>query len=132
MNSINAAQREREAAIQQADAEKIRLVKEAEGQAEAKRLAGKGVADQRKEIANGIAEQCEMLRKAGVKDNPEALLLETQRLDANVDMAKNSNGTIIFVPQESSEFSSLRNSMISSQLIGQDHNITTSTERPHQ
>ena len=57
MNSINAAQREREAAVAQAEAEKIRVVKEAEGAAEAKKLQGRGVADQRKEIVEGIAQQ---------------------------------------------------------------------------
>ena len=60
MNSINAAQREREAAIAQAEAEKIRVVKEAEGAAEARKLQGRGVADQRKEIVEGIAAQYEM------------------------------------------------------------------------
>ena len=45
MNEINAAQRMREAAIQQAEADKIRVVKAAEGEAESKALQGQGIAN---------------------------------------------------------------------------------------
>lgn len=98
MNSINAAQREREAAIAQAEAEKIRVVKEAEGAAEARKLQGRGVAEQRKEIVEGIAAQYEMLRNAGVQENPEALMLVSQYLDAMVDVASRSHTKVMYMP----------------------------------
>lgn len=98
MNSINAAQREREAAIAQAEAEKIRVVKEAEGAAEARKLQGRGVADQRKEIVEGIAAQYELLRAAGVKESPEALMLVSQYLDAMVDVSHNGNTSVLYMP----------------------------------
>ena len=53
MNSINAAQREKAAAVELAEAEKVKVIKEAEGLAEARRLQGKGLADQRMEISKG-------------------------------------------------------------------------------
>ena len=98
MNSINAAQREREAAIAQAEAEKIRVVKEAEGAAEARKLQGRGVAEQRKEIVEGIAAQYEMLRAAGVQENPEALMLVSQYLDAMVDVSHNGQASVLYMP----------------------------------
>ncbi|WP_448855573.1 SPFH domain-containing protein [Corynebacterium camporealensis] len=98
MNSINAAQREREAAVAQAEAEKIRVVKEAEGAAEARKLQGRGVAEQRKEIVEGIAAQYEMLRKAGVEESPEALMLVSQYLDAMVDVSSNGNASVLYMP----------------------------------
>src|SRR3989338_2927161 len=47
MNRINAAKRDREAALEEAEGNKIRIVKEAEAEAEAKRLSGEGIARQR-------------------------------------------------------------------------------------
>ena len=98
MNSINAAQREREAAVAQAEAEKIRVVKDAEGAAEATKLQGRGVADQRKEIVEGIAQQYEMLRDAGVEESPEALMLVSQYLDAMVDVSHNGQASVLYMP----------------------------------
>ena len=49
MNKINAATK-KEAAVQEAEAEKIRIVKRAEAEADSKRLSGEGIAKQRLEI----------------------------------------------------------------------------------
>lgn len=54
MNEINAAKRLQDAAHFQADAQKIRVVKEAEADAESKFLAGTGIARQRKAIVDGL------------------------------------------------------------------------------
>ena len=54
MNQINAAKRMREAAHFKADADKIRQVKAAEADAEARYLSGKGVARQRMAIVEGL------------------------------------------------------------------------------
>jgi hypothetical protein len=56
MNEINAAQRLRVAAQDKAEAEKIMVVKAAEADAEAKFLAGTGIARQRQAIINGLRE----------------------------------------------------------------------------
>eukprot|EP00961_Rhodomonas_salina_P050624 679902-Rhodomonas_salina.1 len=47
MNEINASRRQREAAVERAEAEKILAVKAAEAEAEAKELSGKGTARMR-------------------------------------------------------------------------------------
>src|SRR5690606_7611741 len=59
MNEINAAQRLRVAAVEQAEADKIRVVKAAEGEAESKALQGQGIANQRKAIIEGLKESVE-------------------------------------------------------------------------
>ena len=53
MNDINAAQREREATVSRAETNKMLLVKQAEAEAESKRLQGEGIANQRKAIISG-------------------------------------------------------------------------------
>ena len=78
------------------------MVKEAEGAAEARKLQGRGVADQRKEIVEGIAAQYEMLRNAGVQESPEALMLVSQYLDAMVDVAQNGKASVLYMPSNPS------------------------------
>ena len=56
MNEINAAQRLRVAAKEKAEADKIRVVKAAEGDAESKYLQGTGIMRQRQAIINGLRE----------------------------------------------------------------------------
>ena len=98
MNSINAAQRERDAAQALAEADKIKRVTQAEAEAESKRLQGEGVAAQRKAIAMGIAEQYEMLRAAGIESTAEQLLLMTQYFDTMQDVARNGRSNVLYLP----------------------------------
>lgn len=60
MNEINAATRLRSAALQKAEAEKVQVVKAAEADAEAKFLAGQGIARQRQAIINGLRESVQV------------------------------------------------------------------------
>src|SRR5690606_7272438 len=98
MNSINAAQRDRVAAQSLAEADKIKRVTQAEAEAESKRLQGEGVAAQRKAIALGIAEQYEMLRKVGIENTAEQLLLMTQYFDTMQDVARNGRSSVPYLP----------------------------------
>ena len=98
MNSINAAQRDRVAAQSLAEADKIKRVTQAEAEAESKRLQGEGVAAQRKAIAMGIAEQYEMLKRVGIENSAEQLLLMTQYFDTMQDVARNSRSNVLFLP----------------------------------
>lgn len=98
MNSINAAQRDRVAAQSLAEADKIKRVTQAEAEAESKRLQGEGVAAQRKAIAMGIAEQYEMLRKVGIENSAEQLLLMTQYFDTMQDIARNGRSNVLYLP----------------------------------
>ncbi|KAL7555082.1 hypothetical protein ACHAWF_018754 [Thalassiosira exigua] len=79
MNEINAAKRLKEAASHQAEADKVRQVKNAEAEAEARYLSGLGVARQRKAIVQGlqasVSEFSEEVRDANPKDVMDILLL---------------------------------------------------------
>ena len=55
MNRINASEREKIAAQFEGDAARILIVEKAKAEAESKRLQGQGIADQRREIARGLA-----------------------------------------------------------------------------
>ena len=56
MNEINAAQRMRIAATEKGEAERILRVKSAEAEAQSKALQGRGIADQRRAIVEGLRE----------------------------------------------------------------------------
>lgn len=83
MNEINAQTRLREAATAKADANKIILVKNAEAEAESKKLQGKGIADQRKAIIDGLKDSVQDMAKATGIDATEvmSLVLMTQYFD---------------------------------------------------
>lgn len=114
MNAINAAQREREAAISLAEAEKIKIVKQAEADAEYKRLQGEGVAAQRKAIVDGLAEQYELLRKAGIGQEAQEMLLLTQYFDTLQEVAKSSNTKTLMLPSNPGGLEAVMNEMRSS------------------
>ncbi|MDD7385253.1 MAG: SPFH domain-containing protein [Actinomycetaceae bacterium] len=122
MNSINAAQREREAAISLAEAEKIKVVKQAEAEAEYKRLQGKGIADQRQAIVDGLVAQYESLRDAGIGDEAQELLLLTQYFDTLQEVAKSSNTQTLLLPSNpggvSQAMEEVRNSLFSAIKAG--------------
>ena len=73
------------------EAQKIAVVKEAEAEAEAKRLSGVGLAEQRKAIVAGLQSSVEMFRQ-GVpglsNDDVMSLLLLNQYFDTLKDVAR--------------------------------------------
>src|SRR6202451_4532636 len=73
MNDINAAQREREATVSRAETNKLLLVKQAEAEAESKRLQGEGIANQRKAIIAGLKDSVEDFAKAVEGSTPHAV-----------------------------------------------------------
>ena len=101
MNEINAAQRLREAAIQQAEADKIRVVKAAEGEAESKALQGKGIADQRKAIIDGLKKSVEDFSSSVDGTNARDvmnLVLMTQYFDTLKDIGLSGKSNTILIP----------------------------------
>jgi regulator of protease activity HflC (stomatin/prohibitin superfamily) len=83
MNEINASKRLKEAAAHKAEADKIKLTKQAEAEAESRYLSGLGVARQRKAIVQGLQESvAEFSEAIGThpKDIMDILLL-TQYFD---------------------------------------------------
>lgn len=101
MNEINAAQRMRVAAVEQAEADKIRVVKAAEGEAESKALQGKGIADQRKAIIEGLKESVESFSENVQGTNAQDvmnLVLMTQYFDTIKDIGLSSRNNTILIP----------------------------------
>ena len=79
MNEINASRRLKEAASHKAEADKVKQVKAAEAEAEARYLSGLGVARQRKAIVQGLQESVgafsDEVEGAKPKDVMDILLL---------------------------------------------------------
>uniref|UniRef100_A0A7S2HMG7 Band 7 domain-containing protein n=1 Tax=Helicotheca tamesis TaxID=374047 RepID=A0A7S2HMG7_9STRA len=79
MNEINASRRLKEAASHKAEADKVKQVKSAEAEAEARYLSGLGVARQRKAIVQGlqssVSEFSEDVKGASPKDVMDIVLL---------------------------------------------------------
>jgi len=102
MNRINAATRDKKAAEEEGEAAKIRKVKNAEAEAESKRLQGKGTADQRDAIIKGFQESIGAFSKnTGISQTDVMRFVEiTQYFDTMRDIAKDNNN-VIFMPHSS-------------------------------
>lgn len=132
MNEINAAQRLREAAVQQAEADKIRVVKAAEGEAESKALQGQGIANQRKAIIEGLQESVENFSAkvdgASAQDVMN-LVMMTQYFDTIKDIGVNGGSNTIMLPSSPAGMGDLseqmRNAMIAANEVNKKpKNIT--------
>lgn len=87
MNTVVAAARELESQKIKSDADKYTAVKEAEANSERMILLGKGQAEQRNALSQGLTETLERFRQSGVSTT-QALwfALEAQRLDMMVQL----------------------------------------------
>jgi len=128
MNEINAAQRLREAAIQQAEADKIRVVKAAEGEAESKALQGQGIANQRKAIIEGLQQSVANFKDGvGGVNSQDAmnLVMMTQYLDTLTSLGNNGNNSTILLPHSPGGMadlqSEIRNAMITADQVNKGH-----------
>ena len=101
MNEINAAQREQVAANARGEAEKILKVKQAEAEAASKALQGKGIADQRKAIIDGLRESVELFQR-GVEGSSAqdvmAMVLMTQYFDTLREIGASSRSNTMMMP----------------------------------
>lgn len=119
MNDINAAQREREATVSRAETNKMLLVKQAEAEAESKRLQGEGIANQRKAIITGLKDSVEDFAKTVPGSTPQdvmQLVLMTQYFDTLKEIAANDHTNTILVPHTPNTltdiYSQIRNAII--------------------
>jgi len=119
MNDINAAQREREATVSRAETNKLLLVKQAEAEAESKRLQGEGIANQRKAIISGLKDSVEDFAKTVPGSTPQdvmQLVLMTQYFDTLKDIAANDRSNTVLIPHTPNTltdlFSQIRNAVI--------------------
>jgi len=119
MNDINAAQREREATVSRAETNKMLLVKQAEAEAESKRLQGEGIANQRKAIIAGLKDSVEDFAKTVPGSTPKdvmQLVLMTQYFDTLKEIAANDHTNAILIPHTPNTltdlFGQIRNAIV--------------------
>lgn len=115
MNEINAAQRKQDASQMLANAEKIKIVTSAEAEAEKDRLRGVGIAEQRKAIVDGLAQQIIEIKNTGAsltEDQIMSILLTNQYLDTLNQFANGGNSTI-FLPASADGIEDLRTQILS-------------------
>jgi len=120
MNDIVASEREKQAAFQKAEAQKIVMVKAAEAEAEAKKLQGRGIADQRIEIIKGFAKSIVEMKDTNIsEDEILRFVLLTQYFDTLKDVAQAPSNTIMMpsTPQGFTNISEeIRNAVITGDL----------------
>ena len=100
MNEINTAQRLRVAANEKAEADKIIRVKQAEAEAEANILHGKGLAGQRAAIIDGLAQSVEAIQKQNPAVSSESIMsiiLTIQYFDTLREIGGDSKTNTLFV-----------------------------------
>lgn len=103
MNRINAAERQKIAAEYEGEAERIRIVAKATAEAESKRLQGRGIADQRREIARGLEESVNVLNAVGINSQEaSALIVITQHYDTLQAVGEQSKSNLILMPNNPS------------------------------
>lgn len=122
MNRINAARRDREAASEEGEAHKIKIIKEAEAEAESKRLAGEGIAKQRLEIVRGFKESVEDFQRS-LKDvtHEEVMqfVLMTQYFDTLNNVGSNSKNTSILIPHSPGAMKDFQQQIITGTFLGE-------------
>merc|ERR1719499_718929 len=100
MNAINASQRQRQAAVEQGEAQKVLLVKKAEAESESKFLSGQGLSRMRLEIARGFKQSMDAMADGGLSAKESMnMLITTQYVDMLKDFAMNPNKSAIMIPK---------------------------------
>jgi regulator of protease activity HflC (stomatin/prohibitin superfamily) len=121
MNRINAAKRDKEATMENAEANKITVVKAAEADAESKRLSGEGIAQQRLEIVRGFKESVEDFQKSLKNITHEEVMqfvLLTQYFDTLNNIGQNGKNTSILIPHSPSAMQDFQQQIVNGTLIG--------------
>jgi len=101
MNEINTAQRLRIAATEKGETEKIMKVKQAEAEADAAILQGKGIAGQRQAIIEGLSDSVEEFVKQIPGTDPARVMdmvMMIQYIDTLKEIGGNSKSNVVFVP----------------------------------
>jgi len=124
MNEINAAQRLRMAAAEKGEAERILKVKSAEAEAQSKALQGKGIADQRRAIVDGLRDSVSEFQQSVPGSTPQdvmTLVLMTQYFDTLKEIGASSQTNTVLIPHSPGSLSDLsgqiRNAIISAEQV---------------
>jgi regulator of protease activity HflC (stomatin/prohibitin superfamily) len=121
MNRINAAKRDKEAAMEEAEGAKIRVVKAAEADAESKRLSGEGIAQQRLEIVRGFKESVEDFQKSLKHISHEEVMqfvLLTQYFDTLSSIGANGKNTTMLMPHSPSAMQDFQQQIVAGTAFG--------------
>lgn len=100
INSIQKYQRLRVAVVDEAETNKMRRVRAAEALCESRRLAGEGLAEQRKAIVAGLRKSVELMQQnvQGLNHNDVLnLLLMNQYYDTMKSVAEGSRSNLLFI-----------------------------------
>ena len=122
MNRINAAKRDKEATMEEAEAAKIRVVKAAEADAESKRLSGEGIAQQRLEIVRGFKESVEDFQKSLKNITHEEVMqfvLLTQYFDTLNNIGSNGKNTTMLMPHSPGAMQDFQQQIVAGTAFGQ-------------
>lgn len=96
MNEINAARRQRDAAADRGEAEKILKIKAAEADAEAKYQSGLGIARMRKAVADGFKDSMTSISEAGISTQASVhMMIVTQYLDTLKEFANGQSSIMV-------------------------------------
>ncbi len=135
MNEINTAERLRIAAKEKGEAEKILRVKQAEAEAEANILHGKGISGQRQAIVEGLSQSLDEMQKQMPNIDAERvmdMIVLIQYFDMLRELGTSSNVNTVFVPHSPSAVSDLseqlRETIFSAKNIPDPYRQTVSTK----
>jgi regulator of protease activity HflC (stomatin/prohibitin superfamily) len=123
MNEINAAQRLRVAANEKGEAEKILKVKAAQADAESKALQGKGIADQRKAIVEGLKESVGDFQKSVTGSSAQDvmnLVLLTQYFDTLKEISISAKTNTILLPHTPAGMSDISAQIREAIIVGNE------------
>ncbi|GAA6122943.1 SPFH domain-containing protein [Bifidobacterium psychraerophilum] len=126
MDSINAAQREKEATRERAEAKRIEIETQAQADAEKTRLQGEGQANYRREIANGIVDQIKSLQAVGMDiADVNNVVLFNQYLDVMRSLSDSPNAKTVVLPASTpGGYNELFNQVSSALLTTQEDGAT--------
>ena len=131
MNEIQTQQRLQVAAAAKGEANKILVVKNAEAEAESKRLQGEGVAKQRRAIIDGLRESVEAFKGQieGVSATDALnLVLMTQYFDTLKDIGVSSGSKVILTPHSPGGMSDIASQLRTAIITGSE--ATTDDTEP--
>lgn len=120
MNEIQAQTRLQVAAQAKGEANKILMVKNAEGEAESKRLQGEGIANQRKAIVEGLRESVKQFQEAtGVNAGDVLrLVLLTQYFDTMKEIGVSAGSKVILMPHTPAGMTDIADQLSQSIITG--------------
>lgn len=103
MNKVVETQKLREAALNEAEAQKIKMVKEAEADKESKILVWEWMAGQRMKIAEWFKESVEMIKEADESLNAEKILqflLDSSRIETLWEIWTRNSSKLIYLNED--------------------------------